>query len=119
MSKLFENDLKKVFKILLILFFLFFIGYLVLKKNIFFSLTIGVFASILANYMLYYTIFNILYYRSDKKSIYLNYILRYIVYGLALYLVYSITKSILMFLITAISFFSFQILMLIYQLRKE
>lgn len=115
MLELLDKGTRNIFKILFIIsLFLFFLAYLLLNYQLF-SLALGILVSIINNILIYYFTYKIVYLRYLKRAMFLETSKRFLIYTLALYLIYQISfkysngNEILNLLLCTLGFLSFKL----------
>ena len=87
-------------------------------------LAFGIIVSILANILLVYAVYKVVYQKAGKGSMFIDYSKRYVLYILSLYFVYKLSNRFFIentlsnIIFTAIGFFSIQISLYLKQILK-
>lgn len=125
MLKLLDEKIRKIFKTLLILTGIsFFIG-LIFNIPEFLSLGFGIAISLISNFMIYYSSYQVVYQKKGRGAVFIDYTKRYILYSVALYFVYYLSKKYfknsieINMILAAIGFLSMSISLKIYYFIKR
>lgn len=125
MLKLLDEKIRKIFKTLLILTGIsFFIG-LIFNIPEFLSLGFGIAISLISNFMIYYSSYQVVYQKKGRGAVFIDYTKRYMLYSVALYFVYYLSKKYfknsieINMILAAIGFLSMSISLKIYYFIKR
>ena len=120
-----EFEIKKIIKInLIIAIILILIAFFFNSSTIAF-LAFGIIVSILANILLVYAVYKVVYQKAGKGSMFIDYSKRYVLYILSLYFVYKLSKryfeaeTLKNVLACSLGFFAIQISLYIEQYFKN
>ena len=110
-----SKEMKQLFIINLVASLLILLIGLVFFSSQLIFLSFGIFVSIVSNLMLLYAVYKVVYKKSGKGSMFIDYSKRYILYILSLYFVYKLSNIFFIdnivsnIIFTSLGFFAFQI----------
>lgn len=116
MRGFFGNEIDEIFKILIYIFLLSICLYFFTRFDFFVFLAFGIFVSIIANGLLAYAVYKVVYMKAGRVAMFMDFTKRVLLYILALYFVYKISPKSLNLIITTLGFLSFQIVLYIKQI---
>lgn len=125
MINIYDEDIKKIFKILIFVDVFFILFAIILNVFKLYFLSLGITISIISNYMIYLSAYKIVYMKSNKGAIYIGYAKRYILYSIALCLVYYLSKKyfkdeiLINMLLTFIGLITMSSFLILYNLIKN
>lgn len=117
MVSLFDKRIIRTFKILSFIIVVLLSLSFVTKAIFLLFLALGIFVSIISNLLLAYAVYKVVYRKSGRGAMFVDYSKRYLLYILALYFVYKISNLYfpnnieINFLSTTLGFLSFQIVL--------
>ena len=118
------KEMKQLFIINLVaLLLILLIGLIFFSSQLMF-LSLGIFVSVISNLMLLYAVYKVVYRKSGKGSMFIDYSKRYILYIISLYFVYKLSNRFFVentvsnIIFTALGFFAIQISLYLKQILK-
>ena len=120
-----EFEIKKIIKINLIIAIILILIAFFLNSSTIAFLAFGIIVSILANILLVYAVYKVVYQKAGKGSMFIDYSKRYVLYILSLYFVYKLSKryfeaeTLKNVLVCSLGFFAIQISLYIEQYFKN
>ena len=118
------KEMKQLFIINLVASLLILLIGLVFFSSQLIFLSFGIFVSIISNLMLLYAVYKVVYKKSGKGSMFIDYSKRYILYIISLYFVYKLSNRFFVentvsnIIFTALGFFAIQISLYLKQILK-
>ena len=109
------KEMKQLFIINLVASLLILLIGLVFFSSQLMFLSLGIFVSVISNLMLLYAVYKVVYRKSGKGSMFIDYSKRYILYIISLYFVYKLSNRFFIdnivsnIIFTSLGFFAFQI----------
>ena len=118
------KEMKQLFIINLVASLLILLIGLIFFSSQLMFLSLGIFVSVISNLMLLYAVYKVVYRKSGKGSMFIDYSKRYILYIISLYFVYKLSNRFFVentvshIIFTALGFFAIQISLYLKQILK-
>ena len=118
------KEMKQLFIINLVASLLILLIGLIFFSSQLMFLSLGIFVSVISNLMLLYAVYKVVYRKSGKGSMFIDYSKRYILYIISLYFVYKLSNRFFVentvsnIIFTALGFFAIQIRLYLKQILK-